>query len=131
VNFPSAKNLSVSRTAPIFILFAYNTSPFSPIKNSVLPPPISINKTFLEALATEDDSLIDTVIHLLYFYSTLDQNTELFQQFIINNYDKLQQIYTINQQIQNSHSNFILNLKNKVLIKFIHCLCHFECSVAE
>lgn len=95
---------------------------------------ISINKTFLEALATEDDSLIDTVIHLLYFYSTLDQNTELFQQFIINNYDKLQQIYTINQQIQNSHSNFILNLKNRIktiINKFINFIFHKNIKTSE
>ena len=110
----------------------FDSSILLPIKLSTTDgiTTISIDKTFLEVLSTQDDSLIDTVIYLLYFYSTLDQNTELFQQFITNNYDKLQQIYTINQQIQNSQSNFILNLKNKIK-KLINKLINFIFSKSK
>ncbi|MFA7074825.1 MAG: hypothetical protein WC234_06535, partial [Endomicrobiaceae bacterium] len=75
---------------------------------------ISINKSFLKALAVQDENLIETVIHLLYFYYSLEQNTELFQEFINNNYDKLLQIYSINAKIQESNNGFFTKFQNKI-----------------
>lgn len=75
---------------------------------------ISINKSFLNALAVQDESLTETVVHLLYFYSSLDKNTDLFQQFITNNYNKLQEIYSINRQLQSINKGFFSAIKNKI-----------------
>lgn len=94
----------------------FNSSVLLPVKLTVEngENKISINKSFLKALSVQDENLIETVVHLLYFYSSLEQNTELFQEFINNNYDKLQQIYSINARLQSANNGFFSRLHNKI-----------------
>ena len=71
---------------------------------------ISINRDFLNAISVEDDSLIQTVVNLLFLCSNYDYNIEEFSNFITRNINQINRIYEIKKELSENVS-FLQKIK--------------------